>query len=168
MKKRTSKPERGYSAILRRLANPRLVCVTLNIAFELPLIVFQDNEIENGVSRASSVSAREKPGVSKRGKTGKQRRDDSDSFDSRHNYTPYWGPQQQTWVPQPQYVPVSNQYGAPVQQPYPNQIPAAPYNTTPTQTFAPMMPNAGYNAGYPNMTPVSKPFRPQLQKADRN
>ncbi|KAK1654719.1 R3H domain-containing protein [Colletotrichum phormii] len=116
-----------------------------------------DNEIENGVSRASSVSAREKPGVSKRGKTGKQRRDDSDSFDSRHNYTPYWGPQQQTWMPQPQYVPVSNQYGAPVQQPYPNQIPAAPYNTTPTQTFAPMMPNTAYNAAYPNMTPYPPP-----------
>ncbi|WQF89020.1 Putative R3H domain, SUZ domain, R3H domain superfamily protein [Colletotrichum destructivum] len=120
-----------------------------------------DNEGENGVSRASSVSARDKTQNGKRGKMGKQRRDDSDSFDSRHNYTPYWGPQQQTWMPQPQYVPVSNQYGAPVQQQpqqqqpqqsYPNQI-QAPYNTTPTQTFAPMMPNAGYNASYPNMPP---------------
>ncbi|KAK1967532.1 R3H domain-containing protein [Colletotrichum sublineola] len=112
-----------------------------------------DNDGENGVSRASSVSAREKSQSGKRGKTGKQRRDDSESFDSRHNYTPYWGPQQQTWVPQPQYVSVSNQYGPPVQQqPYPNQI-QAPYNTTPTQTFAPMMPNTGYNAAYPNMPP---------------
>ncbi|GKT50962.1 uncharacterized protein ColSpa_11143 [Colletotrichum spaethianum] len=93
--------------------------------------------------------------------TSKPRRDDSDSFDSRHNYTPYWGPQQQTWMPQPQYVPVSNQYGAPVQQqPYPNQI-QAPYNTTPTQTFAPMMPNTGYNAAYPNMPP----YPPQTNQA---
>ncbi|GJC85193.1 hypothetical protein ColLi_08031 [Colletotrichum liriopes] len=105
---------------------------------------------------STPVSAREKPQSGKRGKTGKQRRDDSDSFDSRHNYTPYWGPQQQTWVPQPQYVPVSNQYGAPVQQqPYPNQI-QAPYNTTPTQTFAPMITNTSYNAAYPNMPPTNQ------------
>ncbi|OHW94901.1 r3h domain-containing protein [Colletotrichum incanum] len=131
------------------------------ILFEVSLIMFQDNDGENGVSRASSVSAREKPQSGKRGKMGKQRRDDSDSFDSRHNYTPYWGPQQQTWMPQPQYVPVSNQYGAPVQQqPYPNQI-QAPYNTTPTQTFAPMMPNTGYNAAYPNMPP----YPPQTNQA---
>ncbi|KAL0942199.1 R3H domain-containing protein [Colletotrichum truncatum] len=112
-----------------------------------------DNEGENGISRASSVSAREKSNAGKRGKTGKQRRDDSDSFDSRHNYTPYWGPQQQTWMPQPQYIPVTNQYGAPVQQPYSNQM-QPPYNTTPTQSFAPMIPNAGYNA-YPNMAQYS-------------
>ncbi|KAF5025214.1 hypothetical protein F66182_2680 [Fusarium sp. NRRL 66182] len=68
---------------------------------------------DNGVSRASSVSAKDKSNLGKRGKTGKQRRDDSDSFDSRHQYTPYWGPQQQTWVPQPQYMPPPNpQYGA--------------------------------------------------------
>ncbi|KAF6839093.1 r3h domain-containing protein [Colletotrichum plurivorum] len=122
-----------------------------------------DNEGENGISRASSVSARDKSNAGKRGKTGKQRRDDSDSFDSRHNYTPYWGPQQQTWVPQPQYVPVSNQYGPPVQQPYSNQMPP-PYNTTPTQTFAPIMPNQGYTS-YPNVAPVNlqsnpPPFQP--------
>ncbi|KAF4453510.1 r3h protein 1 [Fusarium austroafricanum] len=68
---------------------------------------------DNGISRASSVSTKDKSNVGKRGKTGKQRRDDSDSFDSRHQYTPYWGPQQQTWVPQPQYMPPPNpQYGA--------------------------------------------------------
>ncbi|RGP72258.1 r3h 1 [Fusarium sporotrichioides] len=68
---------------------------------------------DNGISRASSVSAKDKSNLGKRGKTGKQRRDDSDSFDSRHHYTPYWGPQQQTWVPQPQYMPPPNpQYGA--------------------------------------------------------
>ncbi|KAF4831335.1 R3H domain-containing protein 1 [Colletotrichum siamense] len=130
-----------------------------------------DNEGENGISRASSVSARDKSNAGKRGKTGKQRRDDSDSFDSRHNYTPYWGPQQQTWMPQPQYVPVSNQYGAPVQQPYSNQIQPPPYNTTPTQSFAPMMPNSGYNA-YPNMAQYSPqtsqpPFQPPPNAAAR-
>lgn len=68
---------------------------------------------DNGISRASSVSAKDKANAGKRGKTGKQRRDDSDSFDSRHHYTPYWGPQQQTWVSQPQYMPPPNpQYGA--------------------------------------------------------
>ncbi|TEA14034.1 R3H domain-containing protein 1 [Colletotrichum sidae] len=115
-----------------------------------------DNEGENGISRASSVSARDKSNAGKRGKTGKQRRDDSDSFDSRHNYTPYWGPQQQqqTWMAQPQYVPVANQYGAPVQQSYSGPI-QAPYNTTPTQSFAPMMPNSGYNS-YHNMPPAQQ------------
>ncbi|OLN82228.1 R3H domain-containing protein 2 [Colletotrichum chlorophyti] len=126
-----------------------------------PLTARLDNEGENGVSRASSVSARDKTNT-KRGKTGKQRRDDSDSFDSRHNYTPYWGPQQQTWMPQPQYVPVSNQYGAPVQQPYPSQV-QAPYNTTPTQSFAPVMPTMGYNAPYP----PPQANQPQFQSPQR-
>jgi hypothetical protein len=102
---------------------------------------------ENGMSRASSVSAN-KSNVGKRAKANKQRRDDSDSFDSRNQYTPYWGPQQQTWVPQPQpqYGPVppaSNQfngqppmgYSAPVPPSYPHQ--AAPYPGAPG-----MMPGA--------------------------
>lgn len=69
-------------------------------------------EAENGMSRTSSMSAN-RSNLGKRGKVAKQRRD-SDGFDSRHQYQPYWGPQQQTWVPQPpsQFAPTGPQYGA--------------------------------------------------------
>lgn len=73
-----------------------------------------DNDGMAEMSRSSSVS-NARSTASKRGKTGKQRRDDSDSFDSRHHYTPYWGPQQQTWIPQtqqqPQWIGPSPQVG---------------------------------------------------------
>lgn len=74
------------------------------------------------MSRASSVSANNKSNIGKKGKNIKQRRDDSDSFDSRHQYTPYWGPQQQTWVPHPQaqFVPPTNgQYNGSAAPSYP-------------------------------------------------
>ncbi|KAI8240415.1 R3H domain-containing protein 1 [Colletotrichum sp. SAR 10_98] len=107
-----------------------------------------DNEGENGISRASSVSARDKSNAGKRGKTGKQRRDDSDSFDSRHNYTPYWGPQQQTWMPQPQYVPVSNHQ--PPFQPPPNAAARGYGGPAPAQ--------AGWQQGFtPGPAPAAMP-----------
>ncbi|KAF5615158.1 R3H domain protein [Fusarium sp. NRRL 52700] len=117
-------------------------------------------EGDNGVSRASSVSAKDKSNVGKRGKTGKQRRDDSDSFDSRHQYTPYWGPQQQTWISQPQYMPPPNtQYGA--QAPPPG--PAYPGQVTPVYTHQgpayPAIPAMPPNQTYPQYS--APPYAPQ-------
>ncbi|KAF5617755.1 R3H domain protein [Fusarium sp. NRRL 25303] len=116
-------------------------------------------EGDNGVSRASSVSAKDKSNVGKRGKTGKQRRDDSDSFDSRHQYTPYWGPQQQTWISQPQYMPPSNtQYGAqaPPGPAYPGQV--APVYTHQGPGY-PAMPAMPPNQAYPQYP--APPYAPQ-------
>ncbi|KAF5532744.1 R3H domain-containing protein [Fusarium mexicanum] len=116
-------------------------------------------EGDNGVSRASSVSAKDKSNVGKRGKTGKQRRDDSDSFDSRHQYTPYWGPQQQTWISQPQYMPPPNtQYGAqaPPAPAYPGQV--APVYTHQGPGY-PTMPAMPPNQAYPQYS--APPYAPQ-------
>ncbi|KAF4443410.1 R3H domain-containing 1 [Fusarium acutatum] len=116
-------------------------------------------EGDNGVSRASSVSAKDKSNVGKRGKTGKQRRDDSDSFDSRHQYTPYWGPQQQTWISQPQYLPPPNtQYGAqaPPGPAYPGQV--APVYTHQGPGY-PAMPAMPPNQAYPQYS--APPYAPQ-------
>ncbi|RGP65349.1 r3h domain-containing 1 [Fusarium longipes] len=117
---------------------------------------------DNGISRASSVSAKDKPNVGKRGKTGKQRRDDSDSFDSRHHYTPYWGPQQQTWVPQPQYMPPPNpQYSgqAPSGAAYQGQM--GPVYTQQGPGY-PAMPGLPPNQPYPQYS--VPPYAPQTNQ----
>ncbi|KAL2759055.1 hypothetical protein ACRALDRAFT_1080624 [Sodiomyces alcalophilus JCM 7366] len=103
-----------------------------------------DNEGENGMSRTSSVSAKEKSIANRRNKNIKQRRDDSDCLDSRHLYGPF-GPQQ-SWIPQPQYGgPPNPQYMAnmqqPMHQPYGNQMQAV---YTPTGQALP-----GTMPGYP-------------------
>ncbi|KAF5542571.1 R3H domain-containing protein [Fusarium napiforme] len=116
-------------------------------------------EGDNGVSRASSVSAKDKSNIGKRGKTGKQRRDDSDSFDSRHQYTPYWGPQQQTWISQPQYMPPPNtQYGAqaPPGPVYPGQVAPVYTHQGPGYPAIPAMPP---NQAYPQYS--APPYAPQ-------
>ncbi|KAJ3483169.1 hypothetical protein NLG97_g7370 [Lecanicillium saksenae] len=106
-----------------------------------------DNDTENGMSRTSSMSAT-RSNLGKRGKVTKQRRD-SDGFDSRHQYHPYWGPQQQTWVPQPpaQYGPPGVQYSPAGPSNY--QVPPNYVQPGPAYGPAPAMPpNAGYPA-YP-------------------
>lgn len=123
------------------------VCGT-NVNVE-PSLTKASEEGDNGISRASSVSAKDKSNLGKRGKTGKQRRDDSDSFDSRHQYTPYWGPQQQTWVPQPQYMPPPNpQYGAqaPPGPAFPGQMGPVYTQQAPGYPAVPSMPQ---NQPYP-------------------
>ncbi|ORY59569.1 uncharacterized protein BCR38DRAFT_488595 [Pseudomassariella vexata] len=110
---------------------------------------------EEGVSRASSVSAREKSNLGKRGKTGKQRRDDSESFDSRSQYQAYYNPGQPGWTPH--YIPVGNpQYNGQLQQPYPN--PMAQAYPQPVPTYPQMMPQVPMN-GYPQYGPM--PTYPQ-------
>ncbi|KAM5361565.1 hypothetical protein ACJZ2D_013010 [Fusarium nematophilum] len=139
-----------------------------------------ENDGDNGVSRASSMSAKDKSNLGKRGKTGKQRRDDSDSFDSRNQYTAYWGPQQQTWVPQPQYVtPPNPPYGAqppppayqgqmgpvytqqgPGYPPMPGMVPNQQY---PQYAMPPYMPQASqprYPSGGSPMTAYGAPVPP--------
>lgn len=109
-----------------------------------------ENDTDAGMSRTSSMSAN-RSNLGKRGKPGKQRRD-SDSFDSRHQYTPYWGPQQQTWVSQPQmqYMPhPPAAYGSPGQAAYPAPVPNAYNQQVPTYpAMPPMMPASPYT-GYP-------------------
>ncbi|KAI1389480.1 uncharacterized protein F4822DRAFT_202207 [Hypoxylon trugodes] len=110
----------------------------------------------NGVSRASSVSAKDKSNLGKRGKTGKQRRDDSESFDSRSQYQPYYHPHQPGWTPQ--YIPVGHpQYNSPVQQPYQNPMPQA--FPPPAQAYPAMVPNNAYPQ-YANMPVYGPPAQP--------
>jgi len=103
-----------------------------------------EHDDSNGVSRASSVSARDKSSQAKR-KTAKQRRDDSESFDSRSKYVAWCGPQQQTWMP-PQYMPLANpQFNGPFQQPRPNTIQPA---YAPNPQYPQVIPNNGYAPQY--------------------
>ncbi|RDA88546.1 hypothetical protein CP532_5821 [Ophiocordyceps camponoti-leonardi (nom. inval.)] len=111
----------------------------------------QDNEGETGMSRASSVSATNKAGVGKRGKTGKQRRDDSDSFDSRYQYTPFWAPHQQTWVAQPHgqlMAPPPGQFSGQPMPAYPPQPAASAYAQQPPAPYV-GVPSMAPNPVYP-------------------
>ncbi|KAL8343219.1 hypothetical protein RB598_004531 [Gaeumannomyces tritici] len=113
-----------------------------------------DNEDSTGVSRASSVSAKDKSLANKRTKVTKQRRDDSEGFDSRSQYTPYYHPHQPMWAPQ--YVPVGNgsvQF-TPQTQPQPAYAPTYgpvaagqqyPLTMVPANNFAPQYSNQQSN-----------------------
>jgi len=125
----------------------------LQPALTLPLT---EGEDANGVSRASSVSAKDKQNGGKR-KPTKQRRDDSEGFESRSHYVQWCpGPHHPTWAAPvtPQYFPISAApFNAQFQQPYPNAPqpmypPAQPYNPQ-------MMPNGPFAPQYTTMGPVS-------------
>ncbi|KAH8671403.1 hypothetical protein BX600DRAFT_247980 [Xylariales sp. PMI_506] len=126
----------------------------------------------NGTSRASSVSGRDKSNIGKRGKTGKQRRDDSESFDSRSKYTAYYGhhysvSQSPNWVPQ--YVPIgNNQFSGQVQQPYTNAMPQSYPQVAPSY---PQMIPQGQMAGYPQYGPMPsyppQPTQPPMPQQPR-
>ncbi|KAK3378281.1 hypothetical protein B0H63DRAFT_548233 [Podospora didyma] len=105
-----------------------------------------DGDDSNGVSRASSVSAKDRSNV---GAKRKKRRDDSESFDSRSNYVAWCGPQQPTWAQAaPQYFPITGSpYNGQFQQPYPNTIQPA-YGAT--QAYPQLMANAGFTPQYNN------------------
>jgi len=111
----------------------------------------KDNDDGTGVSRASSVSGKDKSNL---GKGRRKRRDDSESFDSRSQYTPYYShPQQPTWV-SPQYLPVgSPQYNGQVQQPYPSAMQPA-YGPPAGQSYPQMMPTNGFIPQYNNLPTV--------------
>lgn len=124
-----------------------------------------ETDDNNGVSRASSVSAKEKAGVSKR-KPPKQRRDDSESFDSRSNYIAYCGPQQPAWGGIPQYIPIANaQYN--VASPYQQQQYSNPLQPIygPNQSYPAQPPNNGYAPSY-NQVPMPNQVRRCVQPCD--
>lgn len=113
-----------------------------------------DADDGTGISRASSVSMRDRANGGKKAR----RRRDSDTFETRSNYVAYapaYGHSHQpTWV-QPQYVSATAQYSSPAQQPYPAPMPSM-YGA-PNQAYAPMMPSGGYVPQYNNIVNVSLP-----------
>lgn len=118
------------------------------------------------MSRASSVSGKEKSNLGRRGKTGKQRRDDSESFDSRSQYTPYYGPNphQPSWAHQ--YIQVGSMpYSGQAPQPYPNAMPQVYPQSGPA--YQQMMPQGQMNgyAPYGPMPPVSVARQQAYDKA---
>lgn len=117
------------------------------------------------MSRSSSVSNKDKSSQGKKSKPLKQRRDDSDSFDSRSQYTPWFPPQQTpTWVSAPQYPQMApQQFNGGGQNVYQSQMP---------QQF--VSPNMQYNQqvavisngnmpSYNGMPQVSHKLPPQLE-----
>ncbi|KAK0635637.1 hypothetical protein B0T17DRAFT_50976 [Bombardia bombarda] len=120
-----------------------------------------DGEDGNGVSRASSVSAKDRANGAGKRKTNKQRRDDSESFDSRSQYVTWFG--QSTWAQAaPQLFAVnSSQFNGQIPQPYPNAIQST-YGGS-NQPYPPMMPtNNGFAAAqYNGMTSYPSPPVPQ-------
>ncbi|TGJ88642.1 hypothetical protein E0Z10_g80 [Xylaria hypoxylon] len=125
-----------------------------------------DNDEANGVSRASSVSAIDKSTLGKRGKTGKQRRDDSESFDSRSQYIKYFAPPQPQMEWSSHFMPTNMQYNGQAPQPYQYQIPQ-PYQTLP-QGYPPMIPNNGYPqyGNVPTYPPQPQPLPPRYPSSN--
>ncbi|KAL1836829.1 hypothetical protein VTJ49DRAFT_4610 [Mycothermus thermophilus] len=111
----------------------------------------EDGAESNGMSRASSVSAKDKPNGGK--KKPNKRRDDSENFESRSQFVAWCGPSHPAWGPSvPQYYfpinaapPFNPQYQ---QQPYANSPQPQPVYV-PAQPFPPqMMPSNGFNPPY--------------------
>ncbi|RDW91324.1 R3H-containing protein-like protein [Coleophoma crateriformis] len=124
-----------------------------------------ETEDGNEMSRSSSVSTKEKSGQTKRGKQGKHRRDDSDSFDVRSQYAPFFPQAQQqqpAWAPIHQYAPMGGQPFVPtVQNNFMNTMPA---QYGPPQQFTPALANGGNIQPYNNMgqfPPANQRFQPQ-------
>ena len=118
------------------------------------------------MSRSSSVSAKDKSAQGKR-KPAKQRRDDSESFDVRSQYTPFF-PQQQIppWTPTSQYSPMGpQQFSGAVQNNFQNPMPQ--HFGPPSQQYpAPMM-NPGNMQPYNSMPQVwSLPAQDQEFQTD--
>lgn len=108
-----------------------------------------DTEDGNDISRSSSVSGR-----AKRGKMVKKHRTDSESFDVRSQYTPFFPPQQpQPWTPTQPGALGTPQYSNVLQNSFSG--PAAPqYGPTPPQ-FHPSMVAGGAPTAYHQMPQVS-------------
>lgn len=95
-----------------------------------------ETEDGNEMSRSSSVSTKDRAASTNRPKPPKKRRDDSESFDSRSAYAPYFPPATvPTWIPASGYPPMApQQFNGAVQQafqasmPQPYAAPPQPYN----------------------------------------
>jgi hypothetical protein len=135
-----------------------------------PYLLFIDTEDGQDISRSSSVSVKDRAGASKRGKPGKQRRDDSESFDVRSQYTPFFPPQQQpSWSPVPQYGPMVPQFGNNMQNTYPG-TPSPAYGQPPQQFHAPMMGGGmmpTYNQMPPNQVPQHHMAQNQMNQVSQ-
>lgn len=97
------------------------------------------------------MSVKDRPGPGKRGKSGKQRRDDSESFDVRSQYTPFFPPQQHpSWATVPQYAPMGiSQFGNTMQNAY--QTTLSPSFGQPPQQFQAASMSGGGIAPYHQM-----------------
>ena len=98
------------------------------------------------MSRSSSVSTKDRSGLSRKAKSMKQRRDDSESFDVRSQYTPFFPqPQMPAWAPTPQYSPMAPQlYNGMVQGPYQGPVPT--HYAASAQQFNPNISNGNMQA----------------------
>ena len=99
------------------------------------------------MSRSSSVSTKDRASQNKRPKPPKQRRDDSESFDVRSQYTPFFPqPQGPTWAPPQQFAPMGPQpFNGAVPNNYPN--PMQPQFIPPAPQFPQGMPISNMNNG---------------------
>ncbi|KAL2071589.1 hypothetical protein VTL71DRAFT_12824 [Oculimacula yallundae] len=125
--------------------------------------VTPDTEDMNEMSRSSSVSTKDKSAQSKRPKPPKQRRDDSENFDRRSEYTRFFPqPQVPTWVPQPQYAPMPTQpFTGAVQNNF--QAAVAPQFVQPSQQYNPNMMNSASMQQYGTMAQYSQQPQPRFQ-----
>lgn len=157
------------------LVTPRNLEKLLRVSYHLSIQSiaepdFSDTEEGQDISRSSSVSVKDRSGAGKRGKAGKQRRDDSESFDVRSQYTPFFPPQQQpSWSPVPQYGPMVPQFSNTMQNTYPG-TPSPAYGQPPQQFHTPMMggnmmPN--YNQMPPNQVPQNHMAPNQMNQVGR-
>ena len=91
------------------------------------------------MSRSSSVSTKDRAGLSKKSKPAKQRREDNESFDKRSEYTTFFPPQQMpSWVPGAQYPQMVPQaFNGNVQGNFPPPMP--PQFSSPNPHFNPSM-----------------------------
>merc|ERR1712000_195763 len=107
-------------------------------------------------------STKDRAAQNKRPKPPKQRRDDSESFDRRSQYTPFFPqPQVPTWVPQPQYSTMSTQpFNATLQNNYQPAIP--PQYVQPSQQYNQNMMSNGNMQQYNNMA-QQYPQQPMYQ-----
>ncbi|CZS92303.1 uncharacterized protein RCO7_00795 [Rhynchosporium graminicola] len=117
-----------------------------------------DTEEMNEMSRSSSVSTKDRAAQGKRPKPPKQRRDDSEPFDRRSEYTRFFPqPQVPTWIPQPQYAVMPTQpFTGPVQNNYQAAVP--PQFVQPSQQYNPSMMGNPSMQHYGTMTQVNGTF----------
>jgi hypothetical protein len=146
--------ESAYLVRMTRLVMLLLVSVHSCLSAPQRIKGFLDTEDGHEMSRSSSVSTKDRSG--KRGKPAKQRREDSDSFDVRSQYTPFF-PQQAptgpTWAPTPQYpTMMPQQFNGVAQNIYPNTMP--PQFAPQSQSFNSAMINNGNMQTYSNMQQV--------------
>lgn len=120
----------------------------------------------NEMSRSSSVSTKDRNSQSRKPKPPKQRRDDSDSFDVRSQYTPFFPqPQMPTWAPTPHYTPGAPQpFNGAVQNTYQTAIPTQFPVPAPAQQFnPPTMGNGNMQVFNPVPQQYPQPNQPRFQ-----